>query len=275
LRPEPSTPDLRDERWKQEARFFDEQSQNLKVAPVDPLTLDRYRSTRRLRFNKEFRFHLLGDLRGKRVLDVGCGDGGNTVLLAKLGARMVTGIDISPGCIAVAKHRAEINGIGERVKFVCAPLETAPLSTGVFDVIWADAILHHLIADLDAVLKKLMASAKPGALVLFSEPVNFSARLRRIRFLIPVHTDATPGERPLERAEIVLLRSYIPDLRIRPFALLGRLDRFVLRNYNYERSPGWRRAISSALAAADTILLRLPGVDHFAGTAVLYGHAGR
>jgi len=273
LRPEPSTPGLREERWKQEARFFDEQSQNLKAVPVDPLTLERYRSARRLRFNKEFRFHLLSDLQGKRILDVGCGDGGNSVLLAKLGAAMVVGIDISPQSIEVARHRAHINGVGDRVEFICAPLETAPSSLGTFDVIWGDAILHHLIADLDAVLAKLLECAKPGALVVFSEPVNFSPTLRQIRFLIPVHTDATPDERPLEPAEIALLRSHLPDLRIRPFALLGRLDRFVLQNYNYERSPAWRRFVSSGFAAADALLLRLPGVKHLAGAAVLYGHA--
>jgi 2-polyprenyl-3-methyl-5-hydroxy-6-metoxy-1,4-benzoquinol methylase len=275
LRPESSTPGLREERWKQEARFFDEQSQNLEIGLIDPLTLERYRSARRLRFNKEFRFHLLGDLRGKRVLDVGCGDGANTVLLAKLGAAMVVGIDISPGSIEVARTRARINGVSDRVEFVCAPLETAPLNSGAFDVIWGDAILHHLIADLDGVLKKLMDCARPGALLLFSEPVNISPTLRRIRFLIPVHTEVTPDERPLEPDEIGLLRSYVPDLRIQPFTLLGRLDRFVLRIYNYERSSAWRRSISSALAAADAVLLRVPGVDRLSGTAVLYGHARR
>jgi 2-polyprenyl-3-methyl-5-hydroxy-6-metoxy-1,4-benzoquinol methylase len=273
LRPEPSTPGPREERWKQEARFFDEQSQNRKVVPVDPSTLERYRSARSLRFNKEFRFHLLGDLQGKRVLDVGCGDGGNSVLLAKLGAAAVVGLDISPGSIEVARRRARINGVSNQVEFVCAPLETAPLSLGTFDVIWGDAILHHLIADLDAVLGKLLECANPGALVVFSEPVNFSPALRRIRFLIPVHTDATPDERPLEPAEIAVLRSHVPDLRMRPFSLLGRLDRFVLQNYNYERSPAWRRLVSSAFAAADAVLLRLPGVELLAGTAVLYGHA--
>ncbi len=245
----------------------------MEVAPVDPLALDRYRSARRLRFNKEFRFHLLGDLGGKRVLDVGCGDGGNTVLLARLGA-MVVGVDISSGSIAVARDRARINGVSDRVEFVCAPLETAPLEAGAFDVIWGDAILHHLIGDLDAVLGKLMGCAKPGALVVFSEPVNFSPTLRRIRFLIPVHTDATPDERPLEAAEIAVLRRQIPDLRILPFSLLGRLDRFFLQNYNYERSPAWRRRVSSGFAAADSLLLRLPGLQNLAGTAVLYGHTG-
>ena len=61
-----------------------------------------YRSSPALRrrFNKEFRFMLMGDLRGKAVLDVGCGDGLNAVMLARLGAR-VTGVDVSPRAVAL------------------------------------------------------------------------------------------------------------------------------------------------------------------------------
>lgn len=271
--PKPATPDPRDERWKQEARFFDERSQILTVIPIDALTLQRYTRPRGLRFNKEFRFHLLGNLEGKRVLDVGCGDGANSVLLAKLGAAEVVGVDISPESIAVARHRARLNAVADRVTFFCAPLETAPLDRRAFDVIWGDAILHHLIAGLDGVLKRLIDCAKPDALLLFSEPVNFNRTLRRIRFLIPVHTDVTPDERPLEPAEIRLLRSHIPDLQIRLFSLFGRLDRIVLRNYNYERSPAWRRWISSGLAAIDALVLSLPGFRNLAGTGVLYGRS--
>src|SRR5262249_45035928 len=96
--------DHQQQRWDAEARFFDEWAEKAAraVEPVHPLTLARYgaRSPRR-RFNKEFRFRILGDLTGLRVLDAGCGDGVNAVLLAKLGA-VVTGIDVSPKAIELA-----------------------------------------------------------------------------------------------------------------------------------------------------------------------------
>ena len=56
----------------------------------------------RARFNKEFRFLLLGDLLGKTLLDVGCGDSLNVALLAKMGAE-VTGLDVSLGAVALAR----------------------------------------------------------------------------------------------------------------------------------------------------------------------------
>ena len=73
---------------------------------------------------------LLGDLRDKRVLDIGCcGEGTNSILLAKLGAQ-VTGVDISPKSIELAERRAEINQVTGSYRFLCSPLETAELESG-------------------------------------------------------------------------------------------------------------------------------------------------
>src|SRR5208337_1852452 len=159
------------------------------VSPIDPLTLARYgQGPLRRRFHEEFRYHLMGSLHGKRVLDVGCGDGRNAVLLAKLGAR-VTGIDVAPGAIELARKRARLNGVTDSATFVCSPLEIADFSASSFDVIWGDAILHHVIPELDTVLGELARWAKPDALMLFAEPVNLNPALRRIRLRVPVHTD--------------------------------------------------------------------------------------
>ena len=261
---------VREEQWNTEARFFDERSAKTKATRIDPLSVARYRPPHRLRFNKEFRFHVLGDLKDKRVLDVGCGDGANAVLLATLGAK-VTGIDLSRKSIELAEERVRVNSLESRVEFICSPLETASIPAASFDIIWGDGILHHVIEDLDTLAGRLMEWLKPGGIVMFAEPVNFNQTLRRIRFMIPVSTEATPDERPLEPAEVNILRKHLPALHVRMFTLLGRLDRFIIRDYNYERSSAWRRGVSNAIALLDALLLRMPGVRRLGGTAVIYG----
>ena len=62
----------------------------------------------------EYAFHLLGDVRGKRVLDLGCGSGENTVPLLMRGAEVIA-IDISPEMISAAgKRLATACGIAGR-----------------------------------------------------------------------------------------------------------------------------------------------------------------
>ena len=263
----------RQQRWKSEAHFFDEWAERAadSVGPVDPLAVARYGSKHlRRRFNKEARFRILGSLQGRKVLDVGCGDGVNAVMLATLGAS-VTGIDISPKAVELAARRAELSGVGARCSFVCSPLESANLAPESFDVVWGDAVLHHLLADLDQVLAKLVSWTKPAGVLMFSEPVNFNATLRRIRFMVPVRTEATPDERPLEAGEVRLIEKHIRDLKIERFTMLGRLDRFILPGFNYEHAPALSRGVSNILAAIDYAALRTPGFRSLAGTAIFYG----
>jgi SAM-dependent methyltransferase len=81
------------------------------------VTLQRYAAgSPRRRFNKEFRFRLVQDLKGKQVLDLGCGDGTNSVLLAQRGASVI-GVDLSQKSIALANERARINRV-EGQKFL-------------------------------------------------------------------------------------------------------------------------------------------------------------
>jgi 2-polyprenyl-3-methyl-5-hydroxy-6-metoxy-1,4-benzoquinol methylase len=259
--------------WVNEAEFFDREAERHTVEPINRLTLARYSAARpRRRFKEEFRFRILGDLRGKRVLDVGCGDGRNAVLLAKLGAR-VTGIDISPGAIRFAQDRAKANDVADSVNFICSPLEEANIPDGSFDVIWGDCILHHLLATLEDVLQRLSTWAKPGATMLFSEPVNFNNTLRRLRLKIPIVTEATPDERPLEPCEIRLVNQFLPDMSLRFYSLFTRVDRFLLPGFNYERASLPRRATFNALAMIDYGLLSLPLIQNMGGYAIVHGHS--
>src|SRR3954464_88434 len=258
---------------KQEAEFFDRWAEESikKLQPIDPRIVDRYRSPGKW-YPKEYCITLLGDLRGKRILDVGCGEGEDAILLAKLGA-LGTGFDGSPGAISVAKRRAEIDGVSDRVSFICAPLAEAQLPQGSFDVIWFDNILHHVLDELDFVMRKILASAKPGADLICIEPVNLNRTLRKIRFLVPVHTEVTPGERPLESHDLAVLRKLVPGLGVKHFNLFGRLCRFVIPDFRYETAAWWRRKLSDGIHLIDRILLEIPGLRALGGMAVLHGRA--
>src|SRR5262245_30260984 len=126
----------RSTRWASEVAFFDEAAADAEamLKPIDPAVIARYSGKLRWHNLEEYRYRVLGDLRGKRLLDVGCGDGANSVLLARLGAS-VTGVDISPAAISLAGKRAALNGVGDHCEFVCAPLETVPLAPGSFDIV--------------------------------------------------------------------------------------------------------------------------------------------
>lgn len=266
---------MRDEHWKSEAEFFDAVAQvhRTSLAPMDPLALARYSAKeQRRRFARELRFRTVGNLTGKSVIDVGCGDGVDTVFLARLGAARVTGIDISPGAIQLARERAEISGVGDRVDFICAPVEAASIAQGTYDVVWCNAILHHLTDNLDLVMRNMSRWAKRDGLLSFFEPTNFNQTLRRLRKMIPISSGgATPDERPLEPRDIEIVRRYVPRLQVRHFGLLGRIDQFVLTQFNYERSSWPRQAIVNLTATLDWFLLSLPGVDRLGSYSVMWG----
>jgi 2-polyprenyl-3-methyl-5-hydroxy-6-metoxy-1,4-benzoquinol methylase len=259
------------ENLSQEAGFFDrwadENARRLK--PVDPAVLERYARPGQL-YPKEYCFRLLGDVRGKSVLDVGCGEGEDAMILARLGAQ-VTGLDVSAGAINLATKRAALNGISDSTRFVCAPLQATTLPEKSFDVLWIDNVLHHVLDDLEGTMRALLRAAKPGALIVCSEPVNLNRTLRKIRFLVPVHTEVTPGERPLEKADLAILQALVPGLRKRHFTCLARLTRFVLPDFRYESAPWWRRRLCDALHAFDRLLLSLPFFEALGGMGVFYG----
>jgi len=218
----------------------------LATAPLltSAATFARYRNPPETTiFPLEYAFHLLGDVRGKTILEYGCGDGLNTVVLANRGARVIA-LDISPDLLAVAKKRLEINGC-DGVELLLGSAHSLPLPDESVDVVFGMAILHHL--DLELASREVRRVLRKGGKGIFKEPLRNSKVYAWVRQFLPKHADVSPFERPLTDQELkdfaasckYLAKTYqlplssiagfMPFLRTPALKLCAHVDAYLLR----------------------------------------------
>ena len=168
-------------------------------------------------FPLEYAFHLLGEARGKAVLELGCGSGENSHLLAHRGAR-VWAMDISESLTGLARSRAAANRVSDDVTCFVASAYDIPLPDESVDVVFGIAILHHL--DLDLAAREVRRVLKEGGRAIFQEPVRNSKFVRYVRGFIPYHApDVSPFERPLTDQELRTFASGFIKYHSRSFML--------------------------------------------------------
>jgi SAM-dependent methyltransferase len=82
--------------------------------------------------------------RGKRVLEIGCGIGTDTMNFARAGAS-VTAVDLSQSSLDLAKRRAEVFGLSEKISFFQANAERLSESVPAqpYDLVYSFGVIHH------------------------------------------------------------------------------------------------------------------------------------
>jgi len=165
----------------------------------------------------EYAYHLLGDVRGKTVLEYGCGDGLDTLFLARRGAR-VKALDISPDLIDVARRRLAANRIAGDVEFIVGSAHDVPLPDDSVDVVFGMAILHHL--DLGLSAREVRRVLRKGGRAIFREPVRNSKLMKFLRGLIPYRAPHVSAfERTLSDEELAKYAEGFSSYRARAFRL--------------------------------------------------------
>jgi SAM-dependent methyltransferase len=106
---------------------------------------------------------------GTRVLDVGCGVGRWSRLVAARGAT-VTGVDLSPTMIAQAQRRATDEGVAERCRFRVQDLSKLDLGEQ-FDLVLGVTVLQHILdtSALRAAVIGMTAHLAPGGRMILLE----------------------------------------------------------------------------------------------------------
>jgi 2-polyprenyl-3-methyl-5-hydroxy-6-metoxy-1,4-benzoquinol methylase len=100
--------------------------------------------------------------KGKKVLEIGCGIGTDTINFARAGA-FVTAVDLSEHSIDIAKKRAEVFNLDKAIRFYCGNaehlMEFLPHET--YDLIYSFGVIHHTIHP-DNVIAQTRNYLKPG-----------------------------------------------------------------------------------------------------------------
>jgi len=127
---------------------------------ADYIKVQNKRPLRRCLLEPTFKKYI-GDVRGLKVMDVGCGNGIYTRMLAQMGVAEVIGNDVSAAMIAQAKKEETKNPLG--IKYDVYDLAKLP-KLGEFDLVTSRAVIHYAKtkAELAAMFTSIYKNLRPG-----------------------------------------------------------------------------------------------------------------
>jgi SAM-dependent methyltransferase len=175
-------------------------------------------------------------VRGRAVLDFGCGTGYFEDVWERAGAAAVAGVDIVPETIARLSQRHPAR------RYVCADLarDASPLDAlGRFDVVTAIDVLYHVVDDAAAerVIAALLGALAPGGAFLF--------------------TDALVDERPDTHVAFRSLAWWTDCLARHGARVVARQPVAVLHNRPSVFARKWPQLTGAAQYYADAVLRRI------------------
>jgi magnesium-protoporphyrin O-methyltransferase len=153
---------------------------------------------------------LPADLRGRRLLDAGCGTGAFAVEAARRGANVVA-IDLSPTLIGLARSRAPSEWGAGSVEFLSGDMLSAAL--GDFDhVVAMDSLIHYGAEDVVAAVAGLAARTLHSVLFTFAPRTRALAVMHAVGRLFP-RANRAPAIEPI--AEEAIRRLVSDELRLK------------------------------------------------------------
>jgi len=105
------------------------------------------------------------DLQGKRVLELGSGAGGGTLVLAsKYGAKVV-GLELEASLVELSSQYARDAGLSDKIEFRCVEAGPLPVEDASFDVFYTSGVICY-IEDRLSLFCDVLRILKPGGMLL-------------------------------------------------------------------------------------------------------------
>jgi SAM-dependent methyltransferase len=186
---------------------------------------------------------------GQQILDLGCGEGRESLALAKHGL-VVISVDLTYRQIMAARQYIQENLPAAQVFFLQADAERLPFAKGSFHTVYGKAILHHL--DIDRAAQEVQRLLVPRGRAVFAEPMRYHPLFWLARKLTP--RLRTRDEHPLRPGELASFGSVFSSSTIEAYFLIAPLA------YGLRLLPASERLFRKAhafLQRADTRLFKL------------------
>jgi SAM-dependent methyltransferase len=204
--------------------------------------------------------HLLGDFAGKRVLIYGCGFDPGATWFAKRGAN-VTAIDISPE--SINDQSILMNAYGVSMCLRVADAMNTPFADRSFDLVYGNAILHHL--DSDGCAREIARLLAPGGVAVFREVQAGNFFVRLFRKVTPFWR--TPDEHPLTETDYAIYGRHFNKVEVTAHVLTSLpylfAHRMAVHALRLVRIPWWPPQSARILALCDRVdrfLTNVPGM---------------
>ena len=189
----------------------------------------------------------VGPVEGEQVLEIACGTGRFTVMLAERGAD-VTGIDISAAMLARGREKARAASVADHLEFARGDAGRLPFPDDAFDAVIAVRFFH--LADTPA--SYLSEMARVARETVFFDTFNATSARSVYNWLLPM------GSRLYSRSEVDRLLDDV-GLELREAA-----HDFILPYGLYRSLPG---GVARPLRDADTTLVHSPIGRHLASVS--------
>jgi ubiquinone/menaquinone biosynthesis C-methylase UbiE len=225
----------------------------------------------------QFILQLMGDLRGKKLLDIGAGLGESSVYLAMQGADVTT-VDISPQMVGTALKLGAQFGV--KLQGLVSGGEVLNLPEAAYDIIYIANTIHH-VQDRASLFAQMRRALKPGGRFFSYDPLAYNPAINVYRRM--ASEVRTPDESPLTTTDLALAKKYFRNVRHREFwisSLLLFVKYYLKDRVNPNADRYWKRILRETpqtlrwwmpLRTLDTLLTRIPLLRWLAWNMVMWG----
>lgn len=218
-------------------------------------------------------------LKGKKVLELGCGDCLNAGVMSLLGAEVFAN-DIAQVSGDLASALNDRYAFEHPITFIKGNFLEADLEPASFDIVVGKAFVHHLTPEQEHLFhQKIVRLLKPDGIVRFVEPAENSALLDKIRFMIPVYErpssfqrkkfaawkalDAHPERENSTRHFRKIGEQYYEQVEVQVMGALHRLHRLLPDSTFNRKFRRWAFRVERSLPKAiQQVLGRVQTIDY-------------